>query len=179
MLSCDLGTIVDVSRHGIMLRTERPIQLQVGSEIVIELHAPTDTLQVKAKVMRFKRSGGRAEIGLDFADLTESDRSSIDNLARFGRRSLPGVIVNEETRDRVVAALKMTDFYHLLGVSPQSSAEQIHAAYRLLARKYHPDVCKEEGALERFCLLNDAHSTLTSADRRQAYDELYALRRSA
>ena len=60
-----------------------------------------------------------------------------------------------------------------------TSVEEIHKAYRELARKYHPDVCREQGAQERFCLINDAHDTLAKPEKRVAYDAAYALRNAA
>ena len=57
--------------------------------------------------------------------------------------------------------------------------EDVQRAYRALARQYHPDVCREDGAVQRFCLINEAHETLGEQDKRAAYDALYALRNAA
>lgn len=41
--------------------------------------------------------------------------------------------------------MEFKDYYKLLGVEPDADAKTIKAAYRKLARKYHPDVNPEEG----------------------------------
>lgn len=64
------------------------------------------------------------------------------------------------------------DYYKTLGVTRQASAETIKAAYRRLARKYHPDVSKEPGAEARFKEVTEAYETLRDPRRRNAYDQL-------
>lgn len=62
------------------------------------------------------------------------------------------------------------DYYELLGVSRDSSKEDIKRAYRRLARKYHPDVNKEPGAEERFKEINRAYEILSEPETRSRYD---------
>ena len=61
----------------------------------------------------------------------------------------------------------MRDFYEVLQVHPRAEAEVIRAAYRTLARKYHPD---HGGDALRMIALNDAWDVLGDPDRRAAYD---------
>ncbi|MCP9837210.1 DnaJ domain-containing protein [Cyanobium sp. N.Huapi 1H5] len=68
--------------------------------------------------------------------------------------------------------MKFKDYYASLGVERDASAEEIKKAYRKLARKYHPDVAKEEGAEERFKEISEAYQTLSDPEKRQAYDDL-------
>ncbi len=65
------------------------------------------------------------------------------------------------------------DFYELLGVSREASAEDIRKAYRRLAREYHPDVNGgDETATERFKEINRAYEVLSNEDKRQRYDRM-------
>lgn len=62
------------------------------------------------------------------------------------------------------------DYYEILGVPRTASEKEIKKAYRTLARKYHPDVCKEPDAEERFKEVNEAYSVLSDTQKRAQYD---------
>lgn len=68
--------------------------------------------------------------------------------------------------------MKFKDYYGLLEVERDADGEQIKKAYRRLARRYHPDVAKEEGAEERFKEIGEAYQTLSDPEKRKAYDDL-------
>jgi len=61
--------------------------------------------------------------------------------------------------------------YETLGVSENASAEEIKKAYRKLARKYHPDINKEESAVEKFKEINAAYEVLSDKEKKQQYDQ--------
>ncbi|TAJ43919.1 molecular chaperone DnaJ [Methanofollis fontis] len=63
-------------------------------------------------------------------------------------------------------------YYDVLGVSRDAGEGEIKKAYRNLARKYHPDVCKEEGAEDRFKEINEAYSVLSDPQKRAQYDNI-------
>ena len=60
--------------------------------------------------------------------------------------------------------------YEVLQVSPRAEPDVIRAAYRVLVRLYHPDVCQDPDAEERTCRLNSAHHILGDPERRAIYD---------
>ncbi len=68
--------------------------------------------------------------------------------------------------------MKYRDYYQILGVARDASAEDIKKAYRRLARKYHPDVSKETGAEDRFKEVAEAYEVLRDTQKRTAYDQL-------
>jgi curved DNA-binding protein len=76
-------------------------------------------------------------------------------------------------------ATQTRDYYELLGVGRDAEAEEIRRAYRKLARRYHPDVNKDEGAEERFKEISEAYDVLSDPDKRARYDRLGANWRQA
>ena len=62
----------------------------------------------------------------------------------------------------------MKDYYGILGVDKNASADEIKKAYRKLSKQYHPDV-NPEGA-ERFKEISEAYDTLSNPDKKQKYD---------
>jgi len=66
--------------------------------------------------------------------------------------------------------MEFKDYYQVLGVPRDATAEQIKKAFRRLARKYHPDVSKERDAAARMSEVNEANAVLSDPERRAAYD---------
>ena len=64
------------------------------------------------------------------------------------------------------------DYYKTLGVDNDASQGDIKRAYRKLARQYHPDINKKEGAEEKFKELSEANEVIGDPEKRAAYDEL-------
>jgi molecular chaperone DnaJ len=62
------------------------------------------------------------------------------------------------------------DYYEILSVPRTASNDEIKAAFRKLARQYHPDVNKEDGAEEKFKEINEAYGVLSDSEKRARYD---------
>ena len=65
------------------------------------------------------------------------------------------------------------DYYQLLGVAENASADDIKKAYRKLAKQYHPDANQNDPkAAERFKEIGEAYSVLSDTTKRQQYDQM-------
>ncbi len=64
------------------------------------------------------------------------------------------------------------NYYEVLEVNADSTAEEIKSAYRRLARKYHPDINKEKDSIEKFKMITIAYETLSNPQEREKYNIL-------
>jgi curved DNA-binding protein len=70
-------------------------------------------------------------------------------------------------------SMEFKDYYKILGVSRTATDEEIKRSFRKLARKYHPDVARDnKSAEDKFKEVNEAHEVLGDPEKRKRYDEL-------
>ena len=65
----------------------------------------------------------------------------------------------------------MIDYYKILEIKPNATAESIKKSYRRLSKLYHPDI-NSRGA-EQFKNINEANSVLSDSEKRKVYDIKY------
>ena len=72
-------------------------------------------------------------------------------------------------------SVEFKDYYSILGVPRDATAEDIKKAFRKLARKHHPDVAKDKKTAEaKFKEINEANEVLGDPEKRRKYDQLGA-----
>ena len=68
--------------------------------------------------------------------------------------------------------MEYIDYYNVLGISKNATAKDIKAAYRKMARKYHPDVNPNDPKAEqKFKEINEANEVLSNPANRKKYDQ--------
>ncbi len=69
----------------------------------------------------------------------------------------------------------MVNYYEVLGITPETDEKTMKKAYRVLAKKYHPDRnVGNKAAEEKFKLIGEAYQTLSDAVKRADYNKLLA-----
>lgn len=64
------------------------------------------------------------------------------------------------------------DYYEILGVAKTAETKEIKKSFRILAKKYHPDISKEVDAETKFKEIQEAYEVLSHPEKRQQYDKM-------
>jgi len=199
-ISCHLGHVLDISCGGMRIRTEGPISVAKGDMCNFGVRSNRHQVTVQGQIMWVKRIGWKThEIGVRWLDASPVHVQLLLQLARYGfvnieetKGDMPpasgasssstktnGSTNNSSNGHTHGSGVKsanrsIEDLYAILGVSRVSKLDEIHSAFRSLARKLHPDVNKEAGAQEKFTEVSKAYTVLRDADSRRKYDILLA-----
>lgn len=174
-LSCPLGEVADLSASGMQIRCHGRPAASLGEVRQFTIASGTQRLVVSGRVVWVRRaSWNRFRLGIHFLHLKPGVEKALVQLAKYGfvGRKPGDAATTQPEAPR--AAMEVDDLYQILGVDPGATPEEVHAAYRALARTVHPDVSREAGAGERFVLISKAYSVLKDPEKRRKYDRLLA-----
>jgi molecular chaperone DnaJ len=62
------------------------------------------------------------------------------------------------------------DYYEVLGLEKEASADEVKKSFRKLAYQYHPDRNKDKGSEEKFKEISEAYAVLSDPEKKQKYD---------
>ncbi|KAK4267573.1 hypothetical protein QN277_024335 [Acacia crassicarpa] len=99
---------------------------------------------------------------------THKNFISIHSPSHFPFLTSPNKSSSRSFRTAIAAS---GDYYATLGISKSATNKEIKAAYRKLARQYHPDVNKEPGAVDKFKEISAAYEVLSDDKKRALYDQ--------
>lgn len=167
-LTCALGSIADLSLAGMRVSATQKPPLKVGQKLEFAVQAGRHYLVVQGRIIWRRRQGAdRHDFGVQFVHIDPKVAVQLVTLACYGR--LPGDLPHPEADP---ADGDVPDLYGILGLPRTATADQIRAAYHALARRFHPDANREEGADSRFMLIAEAYKVLRQNESRDAYDRL-------
>jgi len=110
-------------------------------------------------------------------DIKDLHTTAYDIQAGNISRVYPGVIEIFHTSFRRMCKIRasqekpLENHYHVLGVSPTATGEEIKKAYRSLAMRHHPDRSTHPGAQGRFNAIKTAYETLSDQKKRTVYNQ--------
>lgn len=99
-----------------------------------------------------------------------SERSAFGFMAGEWSVIFPEDVLKSWFMDTSNHQIGVTTLYSLLGLSRDADPDQIKSGYRRMARQWHPDVCKEPDAAERFQKISGAYEILKDQNKRARYD---------
>jgi len=183
------GTLVDLSATGMRVKMHSKPEHRVGSVYRIEIRSSSQCVRLTARIVWIKRTGilsREHEIGLRFTDVQPAVGRVLEHWAIYGFipsannvASMPEVHAREATdqaqayAQNRAAKKNLADapcFYEALGLTHDACQAEIHAAYRKLAKRLHPDVSRDEDAADRFTYVARVYEVLGDPIKRERYD---------
>lgn len=182
-MTCPIGEVVDMSASGLKIRSDRKPDVQPGQKMMLRVQTHFQQLVMTACVRWVRRGTGGWHTGVQFVDLKPGMKEMLGAFAEFGFVDTGSMgptrgVRNAKAADAhaqrplVTAEVEVEDLYAVMGLKPDTSPEELHDAYRQLAKRYHPDVNGSLEAAEKFASVGKAYSVLQDPEKRKRYDEM-------
>lgn len=178
-----MGEVVDLSAAGMRIACRGKPPLKRGHVSTFELRCAGQRVAVTGQAAWVRRSRLlKHEIGVRFVNVSRATAAALHSLALFGfvtpdAEPPPGFAgpgaprgAHAPPRRPTLAVASLPDYYAALGLQRDATPDEIQAAYRRLARRWHPDVCKEPDAEPRFRAITQAYEALHDPEARMSYD---------
>jgi len=181
-IGCELGLIKDLSETGVRVEFCGRPKAEIGSVVKLTVRSSLQAIAVSGQVVWIRRRWLRSgEMGIRFVSATPAIARALvelvqhgfvdtTNLAAFSAGNAGPASGSGAGRAGVHASVEIEDYYGALGVERTATYEQIHAAFRALARQCHPDVNKSVEAEQRFGYVAKAYAVLRDPAKRAQYD---------
>jgi DnaJ domain/PilZ domain len=198
---CTLGEAIDLSLGGMRVRSSTKPSLKKGDALPMWIEAGRKRLHIIGQVAWTTRRNKMWYLGVTFLDTDKRHHHALEQLARYGcfqghqhatapKNAQPSASAgsNSNTSEsgvKIAAGVDVENLYAILGVCTNATREEITAAYRKLARQYHPDAADQgdaartagnasgqAGTIDQFTRLNKAYIVLRDPTLRDRYNEL-------
>ena len=189
LVRSSLGDVVDLSGSGIRVRCQGKPPLQVGQTASITLRFGDQQMTLVAQARWIRRRGllhgglrGQFEVGMRFLQLTPAKEKALASIGKFGFVETASSVRESKLRDQarsktqapppppVSMTIDLPDHYAALGIAPEADIDEVKAAFRRLARQYHPDTTTDPDGEAKFQEIRAAYAILGDAARRRSYD---------
>lgn len=203
---CPLGEIVDLSETGMRTKCFGKPTVQLNQMATLNVSSGASGIKVTGRVVWVKRvspitvlKNPEYQVGIQFANLSETAAKALVHLARYGYVGKKGEHAEVETANSVASqyayssvvagpngqdpipetqarpakvVMEVENLYAVLGVPFEATDEQLRHAFRSLALKYHPDRSSDPESHAKFDAVNKSYHILRDRDLRRRYDAM-------
>jgi DnaJ domain/PilZ domain len=163
-LRCSKGRVADITGSGMRLIISPDDLPQINDVQSYTFKDRRDEITITGTV-KWIRKGTvftrRCEVGVEFTKLDPTTRDAIIKLAVTGKMGL--------TKEREVS-IGLTNLYKILGITQHASSSEIQTAFRVEAKRWHPDVNDAPEAAQHFDEVQKAYAVLSDEISRANYD---------
>lgn len=165
-LTCSQGRVADITASGMRLISPKGELPEVGNTQDYTFDDGFSTLTISGCVKWVRKGSAfsrRAEVGVEFVDLTQGQRDALVRLAVQGKI--------KQSRD---TNPEKTDLYKLLGVTRYASPEQIDKAFDDSSKRWGSEDAHHPKAAQKLDEICKAYAVLSDPEKRANYDKRFA-----